>query len=255
MDLIKLLAEDAYRLMDKPAVIFRDQPITFARLRETSFRLADSLKALGIKKGDKVGIYLPNCPEYICSYLAIWYLGATAVPLDYMLTIEELVSCLTHSEAKCLVARQKPNILLSGLKERCADLKNVISCQEKIDSTLLFEDLVKQGKDNPEHDYIEDKDLAIIFYTSGTTGKPKGVLINYPHLGAPPMSMDFFADLRENDIAICALPFSHLGGLIYIQNCISYGITVVLLERFVPLEFLRSIQKYRATCLDRKSVV
>ncbi|MBM3249604.1 MAG: long-chain fatty acid--CoA ligase [Candidatus Omnitrophica bacterium] len=248
MDLIKLLAEDAYRLKDKPAVIFRDQPITFGRLRETSFRLADSLRTLGIKKGDKVGIYLPNCPEYICSYLAIWYLGATAVPLDYMLTTEELVSCLSHSEAKCLIARNKPNISFSQIKERCVVLNEIISCQEKTDLTLWFEDLVTKGRDNPERDYIEDKDLAIIFYTSGTTGKPKGVLINYPHLGAPPMSMDFFADLREDDIAVCALPFSHLGGLIYIQNCISYGITVVLLERFLPLEFLRSIQKYRATC-------
>jgi acyl-CoA synthetase (AMP-forming)/AMP-acid ligase II len=92
------------------------------------------------------------------------------------------------------------------------------------------------------------QDYAIIFYTSGTTGRPKGVLVNYRQLEAPPQSMTFFVDFNEKDIILCALPFSHLGGLIYIQNCISFALTMVLMERFIPLEFLKNIQHYQVTC-------
>ena len=255
MDLIKLLEENVQKFPDKPAVIFRDKPITFLELRDRVFRLAYSLKELGIKRQSKVAIYLPSCPEYIVSYLAVWFLGATAVPLDFMLTEDELVSCLTHSETELLIAKQKPTLLLNNLKARCLDLKQIViyyeqdkkSAGEK-EEYLSFKQLQEKGDIIISRREIKPNEYAIIFYTSGTTGKPKGVLINYAQLGAPPMAMQHFVDLSERDIVLCALPFSHLGGLIYIQNNIVYGVTMVLMERFTPLEFLKNIQFYRVNC-------
>ncbi|MDD5236598.1 MAG: class I adenylate-forming enzyme family protein, partial [Candidatus Omnitrophica bacterium] len=78
----------------KTAIISKEQNITFQQLSQDCFKLANGLSALGVKKGDKVAIYLLNDPEYIYSYLAVWLLGAVAVPLDYMLTEEELISCI-----------------------------------------------------------------------------------------------------------------------------------------------------------------
>jgi len=248
MDVAKLLEEKKKLFSDKPAVIFKDQPITFSQLRDLSFRLANSLINLGLKKSDKVAIYLPNSPEYIYSYLAIWICGATAVPLDFMLTEEELVSYLIHSDAKILISKSKINISFVKLKERCPILKEIIILDQNLEGFLFFEDLLEKGEDKTPKVNILDKDYAIIFYTSGTTGKPKGVLINYRQLDAPPESMNFFVDLNDKDITLCCLPFSHLGGLIYLQNCIWFGITVVLLERFIPLEFLKNIQAYKVTC-------
>ncbi|MFA5156600.1 MAG: AMP-binding protein [Candidatus Omnitrophota bacterium] len=248
MDVIKLLEEKAKKLSDKPAIIFRDQLITFRYLRDTVFKLSDSLKKLGIRKGDKVAIYLPSWPEYVYSYLAAWCLGATCVPLDFMLTGDELASCISHSESKLLIAKHKANLALPDVKSRCPKLKNIVICQEKINGMLNFEELIVSGSSSAPTPVFNDKDYAIIFYTSGTTGKPKGVLINYLQLSAPPKSMEYFVDLNEKDITVCALPFSHLGGLIYIQNCLSYGISVVLMERFMPLEFLKIIQNYKVTC-------
>ncbi|MDP3731574.1 MAG: AMP-binding protein [Candidatus Omnitrophota bacterium] len=249
MQVAELLETKAKEFSDKPAFIFKDQTITFSQLRDYSFRLADSLKNLGIKKGDRVAIYLPNWPEYIYSYLAIWCCRATAVPLDFMLTEDELTSCICHCEAKILIAKPKANISLTGLREKCPDLKKVVICQEKMEDLLSFEQLLEEGKNKFPEVEIQDKDYAIIFYTSGTTGKPKGVLINYLQLEAPPKAMTHFVDFTPEDIALCALPFSHLGGLIYLQNNIVFGITIVLMERFVPLEFLKNIQEYRVTCL------
>ena len=78
MNVIKLLEEKAKKFPDKPAIIFKGQRITFIELRDIVFKLANSLNNLGVKKADKVAIYLPNWPEYVYSYLAIWCCGATA---------------------------------------------------------------------------------------------------------------------------------------------------------------------------------
>lgn len=248
MNIAELLESKAKTLFHKPAFIFREQVISFQQLKDNSFRLADSLMRLGLKKGDKVAIYLPNCPEYIYSYLAIWCCGFTAVPLDFMLTEDELESCISHSETVILIAKSKPAVSFIGLKQKCPSLKEIILCQETRQDFLSFAELQGKGENRPPQVKTQDKDYAIIFYTSGTTGKPKGVLVNYLQLGAPPKAMEFFVDLAERDITLCALPFSHLGGLIYIQNNIVYGITVVLMERFMPLEFLNNIQNYKVTC-------
>ena len=112
MNLSQILESNSQKYSDQAAIIFKGKSISFKELVEISFRLASSLMSLGIQKGDKVAIYLPNCPEYVYSYLAIWCIGATAVPLDFMLTNEELVSCLNHSQTKILIARDKPNISL-----------------------------------------------------------------------------------------------------------------------------------------------
>lgn len=248
MNVIKLLEEKAQKYPDKPAIIFKGQSITFSRLRDYSFRLADSLKGLGVNKGDKVAIYLHNSPEYIYSYLAVWCLGGTCVPLDFMLTEDELVSCLCHSEAATLIAKPRANISFARVKELCPSLKKIIVCHEKMEEALSFEELLGKGENRIPEAEIQDKDYAIIFYTSGTTGRPKGVLINYLQLEAPPKAMTRFVDFNERDIILCALPFSHLGGLIYLENSITYGLTLVLMERFIPLEFLKNIERYRVSC-------
>lgn len=248
MNVGQVLDRQAARHPDKAAVIFRGEKISFRALREASFKLADSLAHRGIARGDRVAICLPGGPEYIYTYLACWSLGATVVPLDFMLTQDELLSCLSHSQAKMLIAVPRANISLEELKSKAASLDNIVTARRAVEGCLSFEELLEKGKLEFPRAAIQATDYAIIFYTSGTTGKPKGVLINYLQLGAPPKSMEFFVNFNDNDVTLCALPFSHLGGLIYIQNCISYGLTIVLMERFIPVEFLKSIHNYKVTC-------
>ena len=250
MDIRKVLDNTAKKFSEKPAIIFKGEAISFAKLRETSLRLANALAANGAQKGDKIAIYLPNCPEYVYSYLACFHLGCVGVPLDFMLKTDELTSCLEHSEAKILIASQQNDVSFEKIQRKVPALETIILCKGELDldNVVYYEDLMTiAGADLPEVK-IKDSDPALIMYTSGTTGKPKGILLNYKHLDGSPEAMKHFVDLTDKDVKLAAIPLSHIGGFIYIQNCIHFGITVVLMERFNPYEFLENIAKYRVTC-------
>ncbi len=251
MNVYHLLKEKADTYSGKPALIFKDQEISFSDLRGQVIRLASGLKKLGVGKSDKVAVFLPNCPEYVVCYLACFHLGAVVVPLDYMLKDDELVSCLSHSETKALFAMPKTDISLPDIKSKVPSLQHVIlfpGQTEAGDREVLWPNLLEGGGDDLPEVLIEDSDPALIMYTSGTTGRPKGILLNYKHLEGSPKAMEFFVDLNDRDIKLAAIPFSHIGGFIYIQNSLIFGITLVIMDRFNPYEFLRNIQRYKVTC-------
>ena len=248
MKVQEIIRDTVTRFLKKPAVIFQGNAISFAQLQENTQRLANALKTCGVKKGDRVAIYLPNCPEYIYSYLAIFCLGAVGVPLDYMLKEDELISCLSHSETKFLIAKTKEEVSFSSIKSAVSSLDKIIFCYGKISGELAYEELVSKENADLTATKITERDPALIMYTSGTTGRPKGILLNYRHLDGSPKAMEFFVDLTNQDIKLCALPLSHIAGLIYIQNCIMFGITLILMDRFNPFEFLRNIETYKITC-------
>ena len=254
MNVYQILTDSARLFDQKPAVIFKDKKISFADLKANVLALALGLKARGAGHGKKIALYLPNCPEYIYSYLSSFLLGAVVIPLDYMLKTDELMSCLSHAEAELVIALPKPEIDWDAIKKSIPSLKTVISLGS--DFEALFD---KKGTgadswpnglkaESEPAPFLSDADPALIMYTSGTTGQPKGILLNYKHLQGSPQAMKYFVDLSERDVKLCAIPLSHIGGFIYIQNCIIFGITLVLMDRFHPLEFLKYVQEYKVTC-------
>ncbi len=253
MDFLSLLEKQGNSFADKPAVIFRDNPITFAQLKDSAFKVANGLSALGLAKSDKVAIFLPNIPEYIYSFLGIFILRSTCVPLDFMLTEEEVINFINHSESKVLIAQEKKNIDLVNVKNNCPALKAIVLFEEnKLPESnekdfLFWSDFLK-AKSDFEKAACDDKDHSSIFYTSGSTGHPKGVLLNYGHLKNPLETFDYFLHPGDKDSLLCAaVPFSHVGGLDYMLFMLYYGITLVLMERFNPLEFLKNLEKYKTT--------
>lgn len=243
----ELVIKQAADFPDKPALIFEDKPVTFGELKDIVFALAANLSKIGVKKGDKVALYLPNWPEYVYSYLALFSIGAVVVPFDFMLKNDELEACLAHSDSSLLIARFRPDVSLEDIRAKLPALKNIVLVREHKEGYLNFEDLLAKSGSLPPVT-LNESDPALILYTSGSTGRPKGVLLNYRHLNASPQAMDFFVDLTSADVKLSSLPLSHGGGLVYLQNCMFYGITLVLMERFIPLEFLKNVEKYKVTC-------
>ena len=255
MDVRNVLEKTVKQFGKKTALIFQGKEVSFSQIQEEVFKLANALKKQGIGKGDKIAFYLPNCLEYCYSYLACFCLGAVGVPLDYMLKEEEIISCLSHSETKLLIAKNKPEVSLDVIKKAVPTLKTIVLYQSQeysgtgpTPTGIFYSDFIHGCDDHLAPVVIQDKDPALIMYTSGTTGKPKGVLLSYRHLNGSPEAMKHFVDLTDKDIKLAAIPFSHIGGFIYLQNCIHFGITLVIMERFNPFEFLENIMRYRVTC-------
>lgn len=253
MDFQKILEKQAEQYPHKPAVIFRDSPVTFRQLKELSFKAACSLSGLGITRASKVAIFLPNIPGYIFGYLGVFLLRGICVPLDFMLTEQELINFINHSQAELLIAQEKKNIDFRNIKDGCPFLKTVVFVGENqytepsAKDFLSWQELELKASSFPRHE-PDEKDTCAIFYTSGSTGHPKGVLLTYGHMDCPIECLEYFLDVSSEDSFLCpGVPFSHLGGLDYMLFMLYFAATLVLMERFHPLEFLKNLEQHKVT--------
>lgn len=250
MDIAKKFRDVAKKYPERPFLIFRDQPISYQESVTMVNKLASALHKEGVKKGDKVAVYLPNSPEYVFSYLAVFSLGAACVPLDVRLTDEELVGILNHSEAMVFVTKPLEKLAFSALKEKVLGLKNIITCLvNQQDGGLSFTRIMQEESDQQLEMEIDEQSLAILYYTSGTTGEPKAVMSNYRSLDNAAATVRYlgFTETTMGDMELCALPLSHLGGFVYLQFALEYAMGIVLMERFIPLEFLRNIERHKVS--------
>jgi acyl-CoA synthetase (AMP-forming)/AMP-acid ligase II len=246
MNVFQHLTDSAESFAAKPALVFKDRSVTFGELKAKVFSLALGFRNLGVGRGKKIALFLPNCPEYVYSYLASFLLGAVVVPLDFLLKADELTSCLSHAEVDLVIALAKPDLDWKAIRSGVPSIKKVIALGAEFESLYVKGDSPLLNNDTGTTP--NDADPALIMYTSGTTGQPKGILLTYKHLQGSPQAMKYFVDLSDRDVKLCAIPLSHIGGFIYIQNCIIFGITLVLMDRFHPMEFLKNITQYKVTC-------
>ncbi len=208
MDIKQLLIQQAQRFGQKPAFIFQDNRITFDQLKGFSFKFANHLANRGIKKGDKAAVFLPNIPQAVFSFLGSLSIGVSIVPLDFMLTEEELINFINHSEAKVFVAYPKKGIEISNIKSKCPNLKEIIICGEEQADFTSWDQISASTDANDPKTEIDPSELSSIFYTSGTTGHPKGVMIQFGHLNNPVETIDHFLGVKEDDVFLC-------GGVLY----------------------------------------
>jgi len=241
----KILNEITKEKENKIAFIFKEE-YSYKTLEEMVNKVANVFTQLGVGKGTKVAIYMPNCIEYIFSYFAIFKIGAVAVPLDHRLKIEEVIILLNHSKADFLITSLVKEFDPDLIKKNVPSLKEIIIAKENYKGCLSLENLIKNSsKDFPIQE-IDENCLAAIFYTSGTTGIPKGVMWTYKHLDSPMETLKYNGYFKKDDVCICPLPFSHNGGIVGIL-LVFFGIKVVCMQDYHPLELLHNIQKHKVT--------
>jgi len=235
MNIQNLLKKHVQNCPDKTAISFEGKAISFSELKDKALAVGNYLQAKGLTKDDKVALFLPNTPETIYSFLGIFSLGACVVPLDFMLTEEEIINFLNHCQARILITQGKKGVNLDKIKGSCPDLEEIIT-------EVKFE-----NSDEIDREVSPDN-LAAIFYTSGSTGHPKGVMLNYSQLANPPEVINHFLKVSGDDVFLCGgVPFSHVGGLDYILLMLYFTSSLVLMSRFHPLEFLKNIQEHKVT--------
>jgi len=226
---------------DKPAVIFEGTSLSYGELNTRVNRLASTLSENGVARGDRVALYLPNIPAFIIAYLAIVRMGAIAVSVNSMLKADELQYILNDAGAMLLFAT---NDLLGNVSlDRCPGLKTVVVCEGDAAGNPSLEDWIDSGSESYAEVDTNADDPAVLLYTSGTTGFPKGATLTHGNVVSNVWTTVHHAGFTPEDRMILFLPLFHVFGQNFIMNgtFLACG-TLVLHRRFIPDQVVASIQ-------------
>lgn len=247
MDVYDLLIEAEKKYGEKAAIINNEDTIDFAALKRNTFILANRFSDLGLKKGDKVAVYLPNSPEYFYIYLACYLTGVIIVPIDFYLNENEVTDIIDHCGIKVLFSMVNPRTNLSMLANKTISLKAIVSIDDN-PQFISFAQLIAAPKNHFKKVDIDEDSYSSIFYTSGSTGQPKGVIWNYKHIHIGAENTDYFLEIDlHKDRVITAIPMSHSGGVLLPMMAIKYGVSTVIMERFHPLEYVKLVEKWKVS--------
>ncbi|MGE7767058.1 long-chain-fatty-acid--CoA ligase [Peribacillus sp. NPDC096540] len=241
------LRRSASNFPDKYAYIYKDKSVTYQELNQQIDQLAAGLFAQGVRKGDGVALILDNSPEFIIAYYGILRLGAFAVPINPMFTKGEISYILDNSQAKAVIAHASVESKLSELKEKSRDITCVIYVDGK-NQEWAWERLMETSNLDFESPFIDQDDLAVILYTSGTTGKPKGAMLSHRNLASNAESISTLVELHDEDRVVAVLPMFHVFCMTVSLNApIACGATVIIIPRFSPLDVVRTIREKQGT--------
>jgi acyl-CoA synthetase (AMP-forming)/AMP-acid ligase II/ABC-type nitrate/sulfonate/bicarbonate transport system permease component len=243
------LQRQAHERPDKVAVICNEVQLTFTELNLRANMLANWLLAQGVKKGNRAVMLLPNCAEFAVVYFALMKIGVIAVILDFRLSPPEMAPLFDETEAKVLITHSKQKTFAERMLREKEHLRYLVllgeDTEEKGGKSGLYpyERIVEKGDAQEPNIPLKDKDEALYLYTSGTTGKPKGVILTYDHLTYFSESMKAMQPLSDQDIQGSVLPMSHISGPIVLNLLVDMGHTIAIIDEIRPKKILEEVQR------------
>lgn len=241
------LRRSASKFPDKYAYIYGDSSVTYRELNQQVDRFAAGLSAQGIGKGDGVALLLGNSPEFVIAYYGILRLGAFAIPINPMFTKGEISYILDNSKAKAVIAHASVEFKLSELTEK----SNNITCVIYVDASRqewTWKRLMEISNLDFESPFTYQDDLAVILYTSGTTGKPKGAMLSHRNLASNAESIAKLMEMQEEDRVVAVLPMFHVFCMtVSLNGPIACGATVIIVPKFSPVDVVKTIRTKKGT--------
>ena len=238
MTLIEVLKNTTDKFGDKQAILFENESYTYKMLDGISSNLGGSLMELGINKGDRVAIFGPNCPEYLFAYFGIFKAGATVIPISSMLKGREIEYIITDCNPRMLLVHSSLLGVILPVKKRlfqCIEKFVVIGGTEAEygDGFIRFKDLITEGVQGTAGPDVGGDDMAMILYTSGTTGSPKGCILSHESLVCSTEFSIKATGHQSSDKVLCCAPMFHIYGFsISIASSIYPGATMIIMDRF-----------------------
>lgn len=250
MNLRELVEKQAETYKERVFLYWKDITISYSQLNKYSNKVANFLYELGIRKGDKVCVYLPNMPEYVYLYLGIPKIGAITGPVNSLFKAREVQFVMGHSEAKVIVTIPKLMEIINEIKSNLPNLKHVVVIGDSVESTLNFWELMERSSENspPEVKIDEKEDPAAILYTSGTTGFPKGVLQTHFNIRRDAEMIQAFVQATEDFRFMLILPLFHCNAqIVTVMAPFLIGASCILTPGFSAQTHWETVEKYKAS--------
>ncbi|HET9164079.1 MAG TPA: long-chain fatty acid--CoA ligase [Solirubrobacterales bacterium] len=238
LNLASILTESAGRTPDAAAIRLGEVELSYGALDDLSARLATLLREKGIERGDRVGVMLPNVPEFPVAYYGVLRAGATVVPMNVLLKRREIAFYLEDSGAKLLLAWH-------GFHGEACDGAADAGAEPIEVEPQRFATVLSEHEPTPGLAATDAEDTAVILYTSGTTGKPKGAELTHANLGRnADVSARTTSEIAAGDVVLGALPLFHSFGQTVAMNAsLKVGACLTLVPKFDPGEALATMQR------------
>ncbi|MEG0259081.1 MAG: fatty acid--CoA ligase family protein [Lysinibacillus sp.] len=262
MNLVSRVRQQAIEQPTKAAYHFMGKDTSYEEFEQTVGRFAKALQDLGVEKGDHVAFLLGNTPHYLISLYATLRLGATAIPINPIYTPDEISYIISNGDVKTVVALDAllplvemgvhafPQVEAFIVCETAADtVEKVAGLSEKAKSkTHLFSHLIARATSLLEPVEVQSNENAIILYTSGTTGTPKGAMLTHENIYSNACDVATYLDFKADDRIIATLPVFHVFALTVVVNApLVSGATILLAPRFSPAEIFTMAKEHKAT--------
>lgn len=262
LNLVEVVRQQAITQPEKTAYYFMGKPTSYAELEGTVSRFSSALQNLGIEKGDKVALLLGNTPHFIISLYATMRLGATAIPINPLYTPDEISYIIQNGDVKAVIALDMLLPLVELGVKAFPQVGAYIVCETTPDvgekysalseaakaKTHLFMHLLTTTIGMVDPVLVDKDDTAVILYTSGTTGHPKGAMLTHQNLFSNARDVGNYLEMSAKDRVITTLPVFHVFALTVVVNApLMKGATLLLVPRFSPAEVFEVADKYEAT--------
>jgi acyl-CoA synthetase (AMP-forming)/AMP-acid ligase II len=233
----------------RAALLFRDREISFLDLERRSNRLAHALRALGLRRGDRVAIVSPNRPEIVELECALYKAGLVKVALNARLAPGELVDALRLAQPAACLAGEEHRSMVTQAAASLPALRYLIGLSPNAapEDWLDYETLLSEAPDHHVHEEMRPDDVAVLHFTSGSTGKVKAAMQTVGNRMASLRKVVMGRmHAQKDDVLLLCGPITHASGM-FIQPTLYQGSTVLLMERFQPAEVLEAIERHRVT--------
>jgi long-chain acyl-CoA synthetase len=241
-----------YDLIERNAVCFRNRPawfevddqrtLTFAEYKNKVDQLACGLQAAGIKKGDRIGAFGKNSLEFFCLYGAAGALGAIVLPINWRLSLEEVLFNLNDCEPVMLFVDPEYQEMIGGSKDKLTCVKDFYGMKPPSGGFPVFDTLLKNDGDFDPAD-VSDDDGLVIIHTAAVAGRPRGALLSHGNLISANIHINLLMNLSGDDVHLNILPLFHVGGLFMATGSFHGGALNVNMSKFDAVRAVQLIEE------------
>ena len=262
LNLVEQVRQQAFKQPEKIAYHFMGKDTSYGEFEFQVGRFAGALKEMGVEKGDHVALLLSNTPHFLISLYATMRIGAVAIPVNPIYSPDEISYIIKNGDVKVVIALDMLLPLVEAGVKLFPQVAGYIVCETSADvaekyaalndevkaKTKLFMQTIASAKESADQVAVHEDDTAIILYTSGTTGHPKGAMLTHKNLYSNARDIGDYLKMNDQDRIIAVLPVFHVFALSVVINApLMKGATILLMPRFSPAEVYATAAAHKAT--------